>query len=127
MNGCFFSYSLQTLHKYYLLRQDGAVIERPQFLYMRVAVAIHGTDLARVLRTYDLLSSRAYMHATPVLYNAGTTTQYLASCFIYQPPVAATLSVMGRCVADLSSFWTVDGGVGTSLGAVPAREYVSFI
>ena len=112
------------LHKYYLLRRDGAVIERPQFLYMRVAVALHGTDLARVLHTYDLLSNHAYTHATPTLYNAGTTSQYLASCFMYQPPAQGTIAVMGRCVTDISRLWSADGGVGMSLGAVPAREYV---
>ena len=117
------SYSLQTLHKTYLLRFDGAVVERPQFLYMRVAVALHGTDLPRVLETYDLLSERAYTHATPTLYNAGTAAQYLASCFLYQPPAEGTVSVMGRCVTDMSALWAVDGGVGLSLGSVPAREY----
>lgn len=110
------------MHKYYLLRQDGVVIERPQFLYMRVAVALHGKDLARVLQTYELLSTHAYTHATPTLYNAGTTSQYLASCFLYQPPNDSTLAVMNQCVVDLSAFWAVDGGVGTSLGTVPARE-----
>ena len=118
------SYSLQTLYKSYLIRRDGAVVERPQFLYMRVAVALHGKDLPRVLQTYELLSSRAYTHATPTLYNAGTTSQYLASCFLYQPPVGGPISVMGSCVTDVSALWTVDGGVGMSLGAVPARECV---
>ena len=110
------------MEKSYLLKIGTSVAERPQFLYMRVAVAIHGTDLARVLRTYEHLSSHAYTHATPTLYNAGTTSHYLASCFIYQPPVTGTLSVITRSVKDLSSFWAVDGGVGTSLAAVPARE-----
>lgn len=91
---------------------------------MRVAVALHGTDLVRVLETYKLLSERAYTHATPTLYNAGTTTQYLASCFLYQPPAEGTVSVMGRCVTDISALWTVDGGVGLSLGSVPACECV---
>ena len=94
---------------------------------MRVAVALHGRDLPRVLRTYDLLSTHAYTHATPTLYNAGTTSQYLASCFLYQPPVEGTLSVMTSCVTDLSKMWAVDGGVGLSLGAVPALECVLFI
>ena len=93
---------------------------------MRVAVALHGSDLARVLQTYELLSTHAYTHATPTLYNAGTTSQYLTSCFLYQPPYEGTLSVLGRCVVDLSAFWAVDGGVGTSLGTIPAREYVVY-
>ena len=110
------------MHKSYLLRFDGAVVERPQFLYMRVAVALHGRDLVRVLQTYELLSGHAYTHATPTLYNAGTATQYLASCFLYQPPVQATLAVVNQSVIDVSALWGVDGGVGLSLGGVPARE-----
>lgn len=112
------------MHRSYLLRVNGEVVERPQFLYMRVAVAIHGKNVARVLETYHLLAERAYTHATPTLYNAGTNNQYLASCFLYQPPTESTVSVMGRCVTDISALWYVDGGVGMSLGAVPAREYV---
>ena len=110
------------LHKHYLLRFDGVVVERPQFLYMRVAVALHGKDLARALETYELLSGHAYTHAMPVLYNAGTVTRYLASCFLYQPPTLGTVAVMGRCATDMSALWAVDGGVGISLGGVPARE-----
>ena len=110
------------MYKSYLLRHDGVVIERPQFLYMRVAVALHGKNLQLVLQTYELLSSGAYTHATPTLYNAGTTTQYLASCFLYQPPTGGPISVMGHCVTGMSALWTVDGGVGMSLGCVPARK-----
>lgn len=119
------SYSLQTLHKTYLLRRAGAVIERPQFLYMRVAVALHGEDIRRVLQTYELLSSHAYTPATPTLYNAGTVSQYLASCFLYQPSPDGPVAVMGRSVVDVSAMWGVDGGVGMSLGVVPAQECVS--
>ena len=110
------------MHKSYLLRFDGAVVERPQFLYMRMAVALHGKDLVRVLDTYNLLSGHAYTHATPALYNAGTMNQCFASCFLYQPPVQGTLAVVNRCVADVSALWRADGGIGLSLGGVPARE-----
>ena len=99
------------------------VIERPQFMYMRVAVAIHGRDIERVLETYDLLSRRAYTPAAPALYNAGTTSQYLASCFTYQPPVDHTVSVMERSAIDVGAYWAADGDVGMSLGMVSAHTY----
>lgn len=119
------SYSLQTLYRLYLLRLDGIVVERPQFLYMRVAVAIHGRDLVRVLSTYELLSQHAYTPATPTLYNAGTTCQYLASCYLYQPPSGSAVSVMQESVADLGALWSSDGGVGMNIGAIPARMSVT--
>ena len=115
------SYSLQSLYKFYLLRHDDIVVERPQFLYMRVAVAIHGRDLDRVLSTYALLSQHAYTPATPTLYNAGTTTQYLASCYLFQPPIGSAVSVMQRTVSELGDLLSSDGGVGLTVGAVPAR------
>lgn len=115
------SHSLHTLHRFYLLRVEGDVVERPQFLYMRVAVALHGRNLGRVLSTYELLSQHAYTAATPTLYNAGTTSQYLASCYIYQPPLGSAVSVMQHSVAALDDLWCSDGGVGMSLGTVPAR------
>lgn len=115
------SYSLQTMHKYYLLRVDGIVVERPQFLYMRVAVAIHGQDLEHVLSTYELLSQHAYTPATPTLYNAGTTSQYLASCYLYHPLAGTAVSMMQNTVSDIGALWSSDGGVGLSVGSVPAR------
>ena len=112
------------MHKSYLLRHSGAVVERPQFLYMRVAVALHGEDIPRVLQTYELLSCRAYTHSTPTLYNAGTVSQWMASCFLYQPAVDSPVAVMDQSVVDVSAMWRVDGGIGMSLGSVPAQEYV---
>lgn len=118
---CAVSYSLQALYNFYLLRLDGEVIERPQFLYMRVAVAIHGRDIDRVLSTYELLSQHAYTPANSTLYNAGTTSQYLASCYLYQPIVGSAVSVMQASVSDLGALWASDGGVGMNIGSVPAR------
>ena len=119
------SYSLQTMYRSYLLRFDGVVVERPQFLYMRVAVAIHGHDLRSVLATYELLSHRAYSPAMPTLYNAGTTSEYLASCFLYHPPADRAVSMMEQSVAELDALWSADGGVGMNFGAVPARKCVA--
>ena len=112
---------MQALYRFYLLRLDGEVVERPQFLYMRIAVAIHGRDLDRVLSTYELLSQHAYTPANPTLYNAGTTSQYLASCYLYQPIVGSAMSVMQNSVSDLGALWASDGGVGMNIGTVPAR------
>ncbi|PIL26481.1 hypothetical protein GSI_12239 [Ganoderma sinense ZZ0214-1] len=114
-------YSLQTMYKFYLLRFDGEVVERPQFMYMRVAVAIHGTDLARVLETYELLSTGAYSPATPILYNASTIHPNLASCFICQPWSGSTVPVLGGLVHDVAEMWSVDGGVGVNLGSFVAE------
>ena len=108
------------LHSY-LVKVDGAVVERPQFMYMRVAIAIHKHDLSSVLNTYDALSRQLYTHATPTLFNAGTTTKSYSSCFLYQPDTSGTLSLLSSA-HDLDHFWANDGGVGMSLGNVPGKR-----
>ena len=110
------------MHRLYLIRFDNVVVERPQFMYMRVAVAIHGRDLNSVLATYELLSQHAYSPATPILYNAGTMSQYLASCFLYHPSAGRSVTMMEQSVSDLGALWSSDGGVGMNVGAVPARR-----
>jgi ribonucleotide reductase alpha subunit len=49
---------------------------------MRVAVGIHGDDLPRVKETYDLMSQKFFTHATPTLFNAGTNSPQMSSCFL---------------------------------------------
>ena len=73
---------LQTLERSYLLRVNGAVVERPQHMLMRVAVGIHKEDLTSAIQTYHLLSERWFTHASPTLFNAGTPRPQLSSCFL---------------------------------------------
>ena len=81
-------FGFKTLEKSYLFRINGVIKERPQHMWMRVAVAIHGDtpgspiDLENVLETYYLMSTKHFTHATPTLFNAGTTRQQLSSCFL---------------------------------------------
>ena len=70
-------FGLRTLTKAYL--QEG---ERPQHMYIRVAIGIWGSDLVKVKETYDALSTHQFTHASPTLFNAGTKTPQLASCFL---------------------------------------------
>ena len=65
-------FGFRTLEKSYLLRVDGKIAERPQHMYMRVAVGIHKHDLLAVIKTYHLMSEKWYTHATPTLFNSGT-------------------------------------------------------
>jgi len=75
-------FGFKTLEKSYLLKLDGQISERPQHMLMRVAVGIHGADIASVIDTYNLLSERWFTHATPTLFNAGTPKPQLSSCFL---------------------------------------------
>ena len=75
-------FGFKTLERSYLMKVDGKVVERPQHLLMRVAVGIHGEDIAAAIETYTLLSEKWFTHATPTLFNAGTPKPQLSSCFL---------------------------------------------
>ncbi|KAI0708382.1 ribonucleotide reductase [Earliella scabrosa] len=118
-----FSYrSCHILARSYLLKDAGVVIETPQFMYMRTALAIHRTKIDDVLDTYTALSRHMYTHASPVLFNAGTVNPGFASCFVYQPDPASPITLL-KSVSDVDRFWMADGGVGLSLARVPAQRY----
>ena len=75
-------FGFKTLERAYLIRVNKKVIERPQHMWMRVAIGIHGSDIKDVLQTYDLLSKKYFTHATPTLFNSGTRRPQLSSCFL---------------------------------------------
>ncbi|MHB1921619.1 MAG: ribonucleoside-diphosphate reductase subunit alpha [Chitinophagaceae bacterium] len=75
-------FGFKTLEKSYLLKLDGKVAERPQHMFMRVAVGIHQQDLESTIKTYHLMSERWFTHATPTLFNAGTPKPQMSSCFL---------------------------------------------
>lgn len=75
-------FGFKTLERSYLLKLGLRTIERPQHMWMRVALGIHSTDLKDAIQTYELMSTKAFTHATPTLFNAGTRSQQLASCFV---------------------------------------------
>jgi ribonucleoside-diphosphate reductase alpha subunit len=70
-------FGIKTLQRSYL-----NVGETPQYLFMRVALGIHGDDYPRVKETYDLMSQKFFTHATPTLFNAGTVRPQMSSCFL---------------------------------------------
>src|ERR1700759_4873102 len=75
-------FGFKTLEKSYLLKINGRIAERPQHMYMRVAIGIHKNDIESAIRTYHLMSERWFTHATPTLFNAGTPKPQMSSCFL---------------------------------------------
>eukprot|EP01103_Thecamoeba_quadrilineata_P000299 TRINITY_DN10252_c0_g1_i1.p1 TRINITY_DN10252_c0_g1~~TRINITY_DN10252_c0_g1_i1.p1 ORF type:complete len:803 (+),score=136.39 TRINITY_DN10252_c0_g1_i1:74-2482(+) len=72
----------KTLSRSYLLRKNGKVIERPQHLFMRVSLGIHGSNLEEAFQTYELMTDKWFIHASPTLFNSGTEHPQLSSCFL---------------------------------------------
>ncbi|PKA22819.1 ribonucleoside-diphosphate reductase subunit alpha [Leptospira sp. mixed culture ATI2-C-A1] len=75
-------FGFRTLEKSYLLKLDGKIVERPQHMYMRVALGIHKHRIDDAIKTYHFMSERWFTHATPTLFNAGTPKPQMSSCFL---------------------------------------------
>lgn len=75
-------FGFKTLERSYLLKVNGSIVERPQYMLMRVAVGIHSNNMDKAIETYQLLSQGWFTHATPTLFNAGTNNPQLSSCFL---------------------------------------------
>ena len=113
-------FGFKTLERSYLLRMDGQVVERPQHLLMRASIGIHGEDIDSAIETYNLMSEKWFIHATPTLFNAGTPKPQLSSCFLLSatddsiPGIFETLS---RCAKISQSA----GGIGLSIHNIRAK------
>lgn len=114
-------FGFKTLERAYLLKDSSMnVLERPQHMWMRVALALWGNDLPRVFETYDLLSQKVLTHATPTLFNAGTPRQQLSSCFLLamkDDSIDGIYNTLKDCAA-ISKF---AGGIGLHVHNVRAR------
>lgn len=75
-------FGFKTLEHSYLLRLNKKVVERPQHMLMRVAIGIHGRNIARAIETYNLMSMKYFTHASPTLFSAGTPKPQMSSCFL---------------------------------------------
>ena len=75
-------FGFKTLERAYLLRVNKVIVERPQHMWMRVALAIHPNNMELAFETYDMMSQKYFTHATPTLFNAGTPRQQLSSCYL---------------------------------------------
>jgi len=115
-------FGFKTLEKSYLLRDSSKkILERPQHMWMRVALALWGSiDLKKAFETYDLMSLKKFTHATPTLFNAGTLRQQLSSCFLlsmHDDSIAGIYKTLSDC-ALISKY---AGGIGLHTHNVRAR------
>ena len=75
-------FGFKTLERAYLMKLHGTIVERPQHMWMRVSLGIHGDDMDAVRKTYDAMSRLQYTHATPTLFNMGTRHAQGSSCYL---------------------------------------------
>ena len=103
-------FGYKTLEKSYLQKVDGVTIERIQDLLMRVSLGIHKNDITNVIKTYELMSSKYFIHASPTLYNAGTPRPQLLSCFLIG--IDDSINGIYKCLGDCAAISKWAGGIG---------------
>jgi len=120
-------FAFMTLQKSYLLRINNIIVERPQDMFMRVAIAIHCDDtielseiLMNIKNSYDYTSNGYFTHATPTLFNAGLKLGNLASCFLLgtEDSITGQFKTLGDC-AQISK-WA--GGIGVHVSNVRGKN-----
>ncbi len=75
-------FGFKTLEKSYLLKVNNKIVERPQHLFMRVALGVQVGNIEEAMKTYHLISEGFFTHASPTLFNAGTNKPQMSSCFL---------------------------------------------
>ena len=113
-------FGFKTLERAYLLKMHTKVVERPQHMLMRAAVGIHQNDIEAAIETYNLMSEKWFIHATPTLFNAGTPKPQLSSCFLLSmtdDSIPGIFETLTRCAKISQSA----GGIGLSVHNVRAK------
>tara|TARA_B100000902_G_scaffold106212_1_gene108106 strand:- start:8015 stop:10567 length:2553 start_codon:yes stop_codon:yes gene_type:complete len=113
-------FGFKTLEKSYLLKVNGEIVERPQHMFLRVSLGIHGSDIKSAIQCYNALSQKKCIHATPTLFNAGTVNGQLASCFLMGINSDSIVGIYDA-LKDTALISKNSGGIGIHIHDVRAR------
>ena len=114
-------FGFKTLEKSYLMRLNGKIEERPQHMWMRVSIGIHGANLPKVKETYDMMSQKYFTHATPTLFNAGTPRQQLSSCYLIAME-DDSIDGIYNTLKDCALISKYSGGIGLHIHNIRAKD-----
>jgi len=109
-------FSLKTLERAYLKRADGKIIERIQYMLMRVSCGIHYPNIDLIIQSYNMLSDKYFTHATPTLFNSGTIRPQMFSCFLTKP--ADSIDGIFKWISDLAKISKEAGGIGATVSCI---------
>jgi len=113
-------FGFKTLERAYLMRINKKIIERPQHMWMRVALGIHKDDIKDALETYDLMSNKYFTHATPTLFNAGTNRPQLSSCFLSSMNEDSVVGIF-ETLKELALISKYAGGIGIHIHQIRGK------
>ena len=114
-------FAWRSLQEMYLLkRPNGKVVERPQHMYMRVALWV--TDnMADAFEYYKSLSNQLISKATPIMINAGTKVPQLASCVLHYNNSDSRKGLLDT-LNDISTYSSDAAGIGLSMSNIRSKE-----
>ncbi len=113
-------FGYKTLEKSYLLKVNGKIVERPQHLFMRVALGVQIGNIEEAIKTYHLISEGWFTHASPTLFNAGTNKAQMSSCFLVSmkdDSIDGIYETLKQCALISQSA----GGIGLSIHNIRAK------
>ena len=113
-------FGFKTLERAYLMKYENKIYERIQHLWLRVAIQIHGEELDKVRETYVALSNKLFIHATPTLFNSGTTRPQLSSCYLIGME-EDSIDGIYNTLKDCASISKWAGGIGLHIHNVRAK------
>lgn len=113
-------FGFKTLERSYLLKINGKIVERPQHMLMRVSIGIHGEDIEAAIETYNLLSERYFIHASPTLFAAATNRPQLSSCFLLTM-VADSIEGIFKSIEQCALISKSAGGIGINVHCIRAK------
>ena len=116
-------FGFKTLERAYLIKVNKKIHERIQHLWLRVAIQIHGENLERVKETYNGLSQKYFIHATPTLFNAGTARPQLSSCYLLGMENDSIDGIFNT-LKDCASISKWAGGIGVHVSDIRAKDSI---
>ena len=115
-------FGFKTLQKSYLKRVNNIIIDRPQYLFMRVSLGLHPTNLKTAFESYNLLSKKYFIHATPTLFHSGTDFPQLLSCFLLG--TEDSVSGIYKNISDCAKISKWAGGLGVHINNVRGKKSI---
>ena len=113
-------FGFKTLERSYLLKIGNNIVERIQYMWLRVALGIHGSNLDLVKETYDLMSQKFFTHATPTLFNSGTPSPQLSSCYLIAMEDDSVDGIYNT-LKDCALISKYSGGIGLHIHNIRAK------
>lgn len=118
-------FGFKTLEKSYLMKINNKIVERPQHLYMRIAVQVHINDdhLDNVLKTYNLISQHFFTFASPTIFNSGGRMPQLSSCFLLDVSDDSIEGIF-KTMSDVAKISKLGGGIGVNINHIRSKGAV---